>query len=84
MDRQSITFVCQMSKAIKKRRLTGMTARKVKSNPFGAVPLVKAPFTSYVGKDLDFLGSFWPSCDEEDKKKTTTTATTIVQTASAF
>ena len=53
----------------KKRKVTTMTAKGVRNNPFGAVPLVKAPHSSYVGKELDFFGSFWPFCDEEDKNK---------------
>ena len=53
----------------KRRKVTTMTAKGVRNNPFGAVPLVKAPHSSYVGSELDFFGSFWPSCDEEDKNK---------------
>ena len=33
----------------------------------GAVRLVRPPYNNYVGEDLQFSGSFWPSCSEEDK-----------------
>ena len=32
----------------------------------GAVRLVRPPYIGFVGEDLQFSGSFWPSCSEED------------------